>query len=204
MASAPGLRERKKQQTRERIIAEALRLFEARGFDATTVAEISEAADISPRTFFGYFKAKDDVVFHDHEETLASFTAHLRSRGDGQSVFDALRAWCMDLEEDGHFEADEHRRRSLLIRRTPSLAAREHAHLAEFEQLLAAEVATDLGVERDSLRAHLVGAAAMAALVALGRWDEENAQAERPAVEILDEALVFLQGGLDALRRHPA
>ena len=201
MATTPGLRERKKQQTRERIIEEALRLFAARGFERTTVAEIAEAAEISPRTFFGYFRAKDDVVFHDHDELHGRFVEHLRSRAEGETTFDALRAWVDALLESGKLDEPDHRLRHRLVHDTPSLAAREKGHMAEFEQLIAEAVAKDLGEDVASLRPHLVAAAAIAALDALSRWDDGDVPEDPRGV--LDEALVFLQGGLDALRRSP-
>lgn len=52
---------RRRAQTRRRIFTEAMRLFEERGFDAVTVADITEAADIGKGTFFTYFPSKSDV-----------------------------------------------------------------------------------------------------------------------------------------------
>jgi AcrR family transcriptional regulator len=60
-----GLRERKKQKTRELIQREAIRLFKKRGYGETTIEQIAEAAEISPSTFFNYFPSKEDVVLMD-------------------------------------------------------------------------------------------------------------------------------------------
>jgi AcrR family transcriptional regulator len=200
-----GLRERKKQRTRELIVRVSLELFAERGFDGTTVAEIAEAADISPRTFFGYFPSKEDVVFHDHETLVADLAGRLRGRDRTEDAFDALRAWVLELDAaSGGLERREERARRRLVRSTPALAARDRANYARLEELLAEAVATDLGVERGSLRPHLVSAAAVAALDALARKRdaEHDDLGGSDAAEVLDEALVFLQGGLDALKAN--
>ncbi|MEO3806864.1 TetR family transcriptional regulator [Nonomuraea sp. B1E8] len=57
-----GLRERKKARTREAILREAFRLFRERGYNATTIDQIAEAAEVSPATFFRYFPTKEDLV----------------------------------------------------------------------------------------------------------------------------------------------
>ena len=58
-----GLRERKKQRTRELIAETARRLFAARGFERVTIAEVAREADVSEQTVFNYFPTKEDLVY---------------------------------------------------------------------------------------------------------------------------------------------
>ena len=90
-----GLRERKKQQTRELIAETARRLFAQRGFDHVTVAEIARLADVSETTVFNYFPTKEDLVYW----RMAAFDEQLldaiRNRPAGASILAAFERFVL-------------------------------------------------------------------------------------------------------------
>src|SRR5277367_6654470 len=89
----PGLRERKKRQTRRLLADTAGQLFAERGFDMVTVAEIAQAADVSEPTVFNYFPRKEDLVFSGLEGYEAELLTAIRERPTDQSVFEAFAAF---------------------------------------------------------------------------------------------------------------
>ena len=193
-----GLRERKKQRTRDAIVEAAFGLFDERGFDGTTIAEIADAADIAPRTFFSYFPSKDDVVFHDFEAKHAIVASWLRDREPGTNTIDALRAGITstnELIDDLHLW--EKRCRKRLIRENESLAAHSQHLTGKFAELLGEGVAQDLGDAPGDLRPRLVAAAAAAAVGVLDDMPDDDAE---HSAETLDSLLAFLRGGLAGLQ----
>jgi AcrR family transcriptional regulator len=96
-ATTEGLRERKKRQTREAIAQTAMKLFAARGFDAVTVADVARAADVSEKTVFNYFPAKEDLVLHGGEERRAALVDAIRTRPPGASIVEPFRAGTMEF-----------------------------------------------------------------------------------------------------------
>src|SRR5215207_10760769 len=95
MSAEPGLRERKKQQTRARITDTAIELFADRGFDHVTVAEIARLADVSETTVFNYFPTKEDLVYW----RMAAFDEQLldaiRNRPAGASILTAFERFVL-------------------------------------------------------------------------------------------------------------
>ena len=96
MSTAPGLRERKKQQTRELLAETAQRLFAERGFDEVTVAEVARAASVSEGTVFNYFPTKEELFYSGMEAFEARLVEAVRSRPEGESVLAAFRGFVLD------------------------------------------------------------------------------------------------------------
>jgi AcrR family transcriptional regulator len=203
-----GLRERKKQQTRQAIHAAAMRLFAERGFEATTIADIAAAADVSPRTFFAYFPSKEEVVFAKFEPAFETFDRALSERPAGTTALETLREWIGRAAKEFGGDVGAARLEARLRRESPAVAACDLRHMHRFEQRLARAVGEDLGEPADALRPRLVAAAAVAALQASSdaadailEGDPETAAAllADPA-PFMDDALHFLEAGLAALR----
>jgi AcrR family transcriptional regulator len=100
MAAAVGLRERKKQRTRQALIDAAIGLFEERGYEATTVADIAAAAEVTPRTFFLHFPAKEAVVFANSPGRLELGLEVLAARRPGEAVRDLLARAMTEMIQD--------------------------------------------------------------------------------------------------------
>jgi AcrR family transcriptional regulator len=83
---AEGLRERKKRQTRQYISDVATGLFLERGFDAVTIAEVAEAADVSVNTVYNYFPAKEDLFLDRSKGIVDRLARWVRGRGAGESA----------------------------------------------------------------------------------------------------------------------
>lgn len=93
-ASGPSLRQRKKQATSDRIRHCAVELFVRRGFDAVSIAEIAEAADVSKMTVFNYFPAKEDMLLTGAITVFPDIAGVVRRRGDRPVVL-AVRDFTM-------------------------------------------------------------------------------------------------------------
>jgi AcrR family transcriptional regulator len=105
-----SLRERKKDASRRAIEDAAWDLFAEKGFDATTVSEIAERANVAPRTFFRYFPTKEAVLFPEIDETLdvlaAAFTARPVDEPELISLFEAIAATAEELSSDRQRQED--------------------------------------------------------------------------------------------------
>jgi AcrR family transcriptional regulator len=138
----PGLRERKKQRTHAAISEAAITLFLEHGFNQVSVAQVAEAAEVSKRTLFAYFPAKEDLVVHrlaNHETELARV---VRARPPGTVPLTTLREHFLQglRERDpitGLNDRPEVRRLHRMILDTPSLVARMERFKAGAERALA-------------------------------------------------------------------
>jgi AcrR family transcriptional regulator len=200
--ATPGLRERKKQRTRDTIARAALRLFAERGYDETTLAEIAEAADVAPRTIFAHFENKEDILFSDEMGIFNELKRRLDERPAGATTVDALREFvaCMKSPDE------DTKLRKKVIMADPALQMKMRAHHAQLEPMLAESIARDLGTGPDDIRSLLIAASMVAALQSVSDRFFEAESAGEPinheqGMAILDEVLEFLRGGLEAIQR---
>ncbi|HEV8687656.1 MAG TPA: TetR family transcriptional regulator [Gaiellaceae bacterium] len=169
MSTEPGLRERKKEQTRQLLGETAHRLFAERGFDAVTVAEVARAADVSEGTVFNYFPTKEDLFYSQMEAFEEALLDAVRRRPAGESVLAAFRKLMLDrsrrLAEDERPELIATAAR--IVNASPALQAREREIVDRYTQALAALIAEETGAGADDVVPTAVANALMGAQRAL-------------------------------------
>ena len=192
----PGLRERKKIATSEAIETAARALFLSKGYAETTVDDIAEAAGVSPRTFFRYFAAKEDVVFTDTEARIEHLLATLDGRPSDERPLESLRQTIVELALDYEDHAEPITFQAKLLETRPELQARAMRLEREFIDALAGRLATRLQRSADDIEVQLAASVLMAVMrVAVAHWT--TGPGSTPLHDIVDRCLTVLDRGLD-------
>ncbi|MCX4819002.1 TetR family transcriptional regulator [Streptomyces sp. NBC_01142] len=190
----PGLRERKKLRTRIAIRRAACRLISEQGYEATTVEQIAEAAEVSPSTVFRYFPAKEDIVLTD--DHARAMEAGLRARPADEDPLDSLRH--VMTEGLAAFLAEEREdviQRTRLMVEVPAVRARMTETMATTSELLGHALAERTGRDHDDLDVRVFTAAVLGALrEVMLYWAARDHQDD--LIELMDHALTTIKGGL--------
>jgi len=192
-----GLRERKRERTRRELQTAAIRLMSEQGFATTTIEQIAEAADVSPRTFFRYFPTKEAVVLTDlQDDAVARYLAEASDDLDIIDTYTAAITSAFDALDDEQWRAEQ--KRMQLVITSPELGAISILPRAMRPVRDAADfIARRLGVPDDDFRprlyaSQLIAASAAAAAPLLQRM--ATGDVDR------DEILTAVRTGLAALR----
>jgi AcrR family transcriptional regulator len=202
-----GLRERKKQQTRELIAETARRMFSERGFEAVPVAAIARAAEVSEQTVFNYFPRKEDLVYWRMESFEEELLATIRQREPGESALAAFGRFARRPRGMLASPEPDVRERLAGLTRTivesPALLAREQQIFAGYTDSLAALLAEEQGAKAGDIRPWVAANAMMGAhraLVAYARRrilaGARDPKLARDVLAEADRALAMLEHGL--------
>jgi AcrR family transcriptional regulator len=193
------LRERKKDRTRQEILAAATRLFATQGYAKTTITEIAEAAEVGRRTFFSYFPTKENLVFGALEQRLDRFEIAVAELRQPVSLTGLLETW-LEIDMSGRENADlrERHRQSLeLVLGDPDLQLQEHRYLRRAAKIIAGAIAPTLGERVDGFRTELVAMSVVAVLSRLGLQRLVSSGGLQD--EDVETAVRYLEAGMDAL-----
>ncbi|MGW0463863.1 TetR/AcrR family transcriptional regulator [Streptomyces sp. NPDC003027] len=150
-----GLRERKKQRTRDALLRAALELFTTHGYEETTVDEIVDAVEVSQRTFFRYFASKEDAAFAVQKMVEERFVRALAERPAEEGPLEAMRnavlgSW--DTIGEAIMEVvpvELYLRTFQMIESTPALLATHLRRATEMEESIARLIAEREGLDVD-------------------------------------------------------
>jgi AcrR family transcriptional regulator len=216
-ASEMGLRERKKEHTRQLIAETAWRLFADRGFDRVTVAEVARRAEVAVATVFNYFPTKEDLFFVRLEAFGAELVDAIRNRSVGEPALVAFQRHLLgagglltQVEAGDRQALDRLRTVNRVIAASPALQAREQQALARTADALAALLAADTGASPGDLRASVAANALLGVQRVLVDYtrrrvlaDEEPGRLAADVRRLGRQAFALLEGGLGDYAAKP-
>ncbi|MFF1453260.1 TetR/AcrR family transcriptional regulator [Streptomyces sp. NPDC058274] len=192
----PGLRERKKMKTRATIREATYRLIQEQGYDATTVEQIAEAAEVSPSTVFRYFPSKEDIVLTDEYDPVLE--EELRARPADEPWSDSLRHVLRKAIGLGNTEEPEVTRlRTRLMVDVPAVRSRMMENMSVTGRLLCRAIGERLGRDPDSLEVRVFAMSLIGGLLETSLYWAEGGHREDLA-EVVDRAVDVLEHGLTA------
>jgi AcrR family transcriptional regulator len=189
---ATGLRERKKQKTREAIQRAAMRLFVKRGYEATTIEEIAAAVEISPSTFFNYFPTKEDVVMLDIYDPMAIRLLKERPKDEPLNV--GFRRVLEELDEKFERDRELFLVRGRLMMEVPELRARLWDELERTQTFVTELLAERTGRRPDDFELRVTARVVIAALYEASlEWFRQKGR--KSVVEFANRALETVESG---------
>lgn len=187
VAAAPGRPAATSRGELERI---CLEIFSARGFDVTSVDEIAAVAGIGRRTFFRYFKSKNDAVWGEFDTQLDAFAHWFADCPPELPVVEAIREGVIAFNSFDTQAAESLRNRMRLILSSPSLQAYSTLRYAAWREVVARFAATRLDGEPDDLVPRTLGHLALGA--ALSAYEQWLAHEDADLIDLLRVALALL------------
>lgn len=202
-----GRRERKKDAVRQALRVAALRLVAERGLASVTVEEITDAADVSVRTFFNYFSCKEDALIGPSRELGERIAEAVAGLAPAEAPLQSLHAmaarFAASVESSPERRADWVARMQLVRDYPAELLPRQLAAFADLEAAVAGGIAARLGldVEVDIYPSLLCAVAMTAMRIAFTHW--RDGESETPLSELVDQAFDLLATGLGESRSRP-
>lgn len=195
-----GLRERKKQRTRRTLIETGMRLFDQVGYEATTVADICAAAELSPAAFYKHFPSKEDLVFADQPERTAAVGDLIAGRRPGESL-ESLITRCMATALDPERwilapdESDLAAIRTRLVTTVPALRAITLRWLFDAQHEWAQALGAAYPEELDDITAHALIGSVMGAVISASMANLGKGQDAAPMADIAVRATRIAMAG---------
>ncbi|MFE2418591.1 TetR/AcrR family transcriptional regulator [Streptomyces hokutonensis] len=189
-----GLRERKKIKTREAIRTATYALVKEQGYDATTIEQIAERAEVSPSTVFRYFPTKEDIVLTDEFDPL--IMEELRARPADEPWMDTLRHVMQKAVSLGMKEDEEvSRLRTHLMVQVPAVRSRMMESMSVTGAMLCEAIAERTGRDQDSLEVRVYAMSLIGGLMETSLYWAENGHRDDFKV-LVDRTLDVLEHGL--------